>query len=132
MFKGYRYVKQVIDMDKMLKDFHNTFLVVSSKQFKGSEKQNLPAGTSFTLQVMKDDSEPVYDKNGRLEDNNQFETFEVSIPGLSYPSDIVRGDKVRLGNFLPEVSMYFNYTMFLRFDSISKIQSKSAGGVSAS
>lgn len=124
MFKAQRYVHQVIDAQQMLTDFGNTFMVVSSKLFKGKTEKGLGAGTTFTLQVMKDDSAPRYDKEGRLQDNNLFESFDVTIPGLTYPSDIQKGDKVRLGNFMPEVSYYIDFKLILRFDGISKLQSK--------
>lgn len=132
MFKGSKYVHQVIDAQQMLTDFGNTFMVVSSKPFKGKPEKGLAAGSSFTLQVMKDDSAPRYDKDGQLKDNNLFESFDVTIPGLAYPSDIRKGDKVRLGNFMSEVSYYIDFKLILRFDGISKLQSKpstqSAGG----
>lgn len=134
MFKGHRYVKQVIDANQMLTDFGNTFMVVSSKASKGKPESGLPAGTTFTLQVMKDDSIPLYDKDGNLKDNNLFESFDVTIPGLPYPNDFKKGDKVRLGNFMPEVSYYIEYKLILRFDGITKLQAKpqmpSAGGTS--
>lgn len=133
MFRGSKYVKQVIDAKQMLADFGNTFMVVSGKPFKGKPESGLAAGSSFTLQVMKDDSAPTYNKQGELIENNLFETFDVTIPGLSYPSDIKKGDKVRLGNFMPEVSYYIDFKLILRFDGITKLQSKaqmpSAGGM---
>lgn len=132
MFRGSKYVHQVIDAKQMLEDFGNTFMVVSGKPFKGKPEKGLEAGSTFTLQVMKDDSAPTYNKQGELLDNNLFETFEVTIPGMPYPSDIRKGDKVRLGNFMPEVSYYIEYKLILRFDGISKLQAKpstpSAGG----
>lgn len=132
MFKGSKYVHQVIDAQQMLTDFGNTFMVVSSKPFKGKPEKGLAAGSSFTLQVMKDDSAPTYNKEGQLQDNNLFETFDVTIPGLTYPSDIRKGDKVRLGNFMPEVSYFIDFKLILRFDGITKLQAKpstpSAGG----
>lgn len=133
MFRGSKYVKQVIDAKQMLADFGNTFMVVSGKPFKGKPESGLAAGSSFTLQVMKDDSAPTYNKQGELIENNLFETFDVTIPGLAYPSDIKKGDKVRLGNFMPEVSYYIDFKLILRFDGITKLQSKpqmpSAGGM---
>lgn len=132
MFKGHKYVRQVIDANKMIADFGNTFMVVSGKPFKGKPESGLAAGTTFTLQVMKDDSAPTYDKEGKLQDNNLYESFEVTIPGLAYPTDFKKGDKVRLGNFMPEVSYYIDFKLILRFDGITKLQSKpqmpSAGG----
>ena len=124
MFKGSKYVHQVIDVKQMLADFGNTFMVVSSKPFKGKTEKGLAAGSSFTLQVMKDDSAPRYDKDGQLQDNNLFESFDVTIPGLAYPSDIRKGDKVRLGNFMPEVSYFIDFKLILRFDGITKLQVK--------
>ena len=134
MFRGSKYVKQVIDANQMLADFGNTFMVVGCRPYKGKPESGLAAGSSFTLQVMKDDSAPTYNKQGELIENNLFETFDVSIPGLPYPSGIVKGDKVRLGNFMPEVSYYIDFKLILRFDSITKLQSKpqmpSTGGAS--
>ena len=132
MFRGSKYVRQVIDAKHMLADFGNTFMVVSSKPFKGKPEKGLAAGSSFTLQVMKDESAPKYGKDGQLQDNNLFESFDVTIPGLAYPSDIRKGDKVRLGNFMPEVSYFIDFKLILRFDGITKLQVKpstpSAGG----
>ena len=81
---GYRYVKSVIDGDKMLNDFANQFRFVSQKPYKGNSEKGLAAGTTVTLQIIRDDSAPIIDKTtGKPKDNNVFETFDATIVGAS-------------------------------------------------
>lgn len=135
MFKASKYVKTVIDADKMLQDFENIFMVVSTRPYQGKPEQNLPPGATFTLQVMKDNSEVEIDKKTNLPmENNLMEQFQVTIPGQPYPSNIKRGDYVRLGKFMPEVSYFINFNLILRFGEIVKVQPnkpQSAGGANA-
>ena len=122
MIKANNYVRTVIDADAMLKDFGNKFRVVASRAYNGKAESNIPAGTTFTLQVLEDHAAPQIDKEtGLPKDNNVFETFDVTIPGCQYPSGIVKGDFVSLGKFLPEISYYIKYNMILRFGEIRKI-----------
>lgn len=124
MFKSNRYVKTLIDADGMLKDFGNDFLVVSVREYKGKVEKGLPSGACFTLQVLHDTS-PV--EAGK--ENNLMEQFEVTVPGARYPSDIKRGDHVRLGKFMPESSYFIKFNLILRFAEIQKIQQN--GGTNA-
>lgn len=133
MFKGTKYVRTLIDGEQIKKDGRNTFRVCSKRYFKGKPEKNIPAGTTFDLQVMFDDSSPVYDKNGNIQENNLYETFQVTIPGHDFSSsDIQKGDAVALGNFLPEISYYIDYSLILRYESILKIQQGKNNGVTKS
>lgn len=122
MFKTNKYITTLINADEMLKDFGNDFLVVSVREYKGKPEKGLPSGASFTLQVLHDAS-PV--EAGK--ENNLMEQFEVTVPGAKYPSDIKRGDHVRLGKFMPEASYYIKYSLILRFGEIQKIQPSTGG-----
>lgn len=129
MFRGNRYVKMLIDGEQIKKDGRNTFRVCSKRYFKGKIEKNIPAGTTFDLQVMFDDSTPLYDKNGVLQDNNLYETFSVTIPGHDFASsEIKKGDAVALGAFMPDISYYIDYNLILRFDGIAKIPSNKGQG----
>lgn len=120
---GYRYVKSVVDMDKMLKDFGNQFRLVSQKPYKGKPEKGLAAGTTVTLQIIRDDSAPIIDKTtGKPKDNNVFETFDATIVGATYPLPFAKGDYVALGNFLANVSYYIDFNFILRFGAIKKLQ----------
>lgn len=120
---GYRYVKSVFDMDKMLKDFGNQFRLVSQKPYKGKPEKGLAAGTTVTLQITRDNSAPIIDKaTGKPKDNNVFETFDATIIGATYPLPLAKGDYVALGNFLADVSYYIDFNFILRFGAIKKLQ----------
>lgn len=90
---GYRYVKTLIDIDKLLKDTKNKYRLISQRGFKGKRNENgeivIPEGTTLGLQILEDHSEPVIDKNtGEPKPDNVFETFEVTIVGVQYPLPI--------------------------------------------
>lgn len=124
MFKPNKYVETLIHADEMLKDFSNDFLVISTREYKGKPEKGLPSGASFTLQVLHDASPVAAGK-----ENNLMEQFEVTVPGARFPSDIKRGDHVRLGKFMPEASYFIKFNLILRFAEIQKIQQN--GGTNA-
>ena len=130
MFRGNKYVRTVIDADKFLTDCHNTFRVCSKRAYKGKTDKGIPAGTTFDLQVMVDDSESYYDKNGNLIENNLLEIFQATIPGHDYASSTIKkGDVVALGKLMEEISYYIDFNLILRFDGITKLQPpKNEGG----
>lgn len=124
---GYRYVRNIIDIDKLLKDTGNKYLLISQRGFKGKRNENgeivIPEGTTLGLQILEDHSEPVIDKNtGEPKPDNVFETFEVTIVGVQYPLPIKKGSLVRLYDFMPEFSFYINYNFVLRFGRVEEIK----------
>lgn len=124
---GYRYVRNIIDIDKLLKDTGNKYLLISQRGFKGKRNENgeivIPEGTTLGLQILEDHSEPVIDKNtGESKPDNVFETFEVTIVGVQYPLPIKKGSLVRLYDFMPEFSFYINYNFVLRFGRVEEIK----------
>ena len=72
MFKGTKYVRTLIDGEQIKNDGRNIFRVCSKRYFKGKPEKNIASGTTFDLQVMYDESQPAYDKNGNLMENNLY------------------------------------------------------------
>lgn len=124
---GYQYVQTNILMDKFLKDTRNEYRIVGQRAYKGKPEANLDPGTTFTLMIMHDDSEPIFDKKtGVQKDNNTFENFDVTVPGCKYPAPFKKGDFVRLDGFMEDVSYYVDYSFILRFRKIEKIAPQNA------
>ena len=120
---GYRYVKTVVDGDKILNDFGNQFRVVAQKPYKGNPEKGLAAGATVTLQIIRDNSAPIIDKTtGKPKDNNMFETFDATIIGATYPLPLNKGDYVALSNFMADVSYPIDFNFILRFGAIKKLQ----------
>ncbi|RGF29097.1 hypothetical protein DW106_05525 [Ruminococcus sp. AM09-18-1] len=124
---GYRYVKNIIEIEKFLKDTGNRYMLISQRHFKGKFSENgeceIPEGTTLGLQILEDHSEPVIDKlTGEEKPDNTLETFEVTVVGSQYPLPIKKGSKVRLYNFMPEFSYYINFNFILRFGKVEEIK----------
>lgn len=124
---SYRYVQTNILMDKFLKDTRNEYRVVGQREYKGKPEANLDPGTTFTLMIMHDDSEPIKDKKtGVQKDSNVFESFDATVPGCKYPAPYKKGDFVRLDGFMENASFYVDFNFILRFSKIEKIAPPSA------
>lgn len=124
---AYRYLFTKIDIERLLKDTLNEYLFVSQRPYKGKKDNEgnviIEPGANITLQVITDISEPVIDKKtGEIKENNELETFEVTIEGCQYPLPFKKGDKVSLGDFDEENSYYINYNLILRFRKIKLIE----------
>lgn len=121
---NYRYTKTVVLGEQFLKDTGNKYRVVSKKKYKGKiandGKVILEAGVTFTLQILEDNSEIIVDREtGEIKEDIVFETFEVTVIGLEYPSNFKKGDYVSLGAFLSDASYFVNYTLIMRFADIT-------------
>ena len=122
-----RYVKQIVDGEKLLDDFGNRLLVISQRPYKGKTSDSgeiiTPAGSTLTVQVLDDFSDPIIDREtGEIMDNNSLETFDVTIIGATYPLAVKKGDYISLKGFLPKLSYYINFNLILRFSDIEKIE----------
>lgn len=122
-----RYVKQIVEGEKLITDLGNRFLVISQRPYKGKTNDFgeviTPSGTTFTVQALDDFSDPIINKEtGEVMDNNALETFDVTIIGAEYPLPLKKGDYVSLKGFLPELSYYINFNLILRFSDIEKIE----------
>lgn len=122
---GYRYVRTLVDGDKFLKDTGNCYTLVGQRKFNCKTDANgnvlLEEGVTVTLQIIDDNSSPVYDKEtGEKKEDNRLETFEATIIGADYPLPMQKGDIVKLDKFMPEYSFYINYVFILRFGDIAK------------
>ena len=123
---GYRYIRQLIDIDMFLNDTGNQYLMVSQRPDKGKMNEEgviiRPAGVKMKLQILKDMSKPLVDKEtGEIKEDNVYETFDVTIVGATYPLPIKKGSIVALKDFLPEYSYYIEYNFILRFGSIEEV-----------
>jgi len=124
--RSYRYIKHVIDAQKLLEDFDNRFLLVSQRRYNGKIvdcKVITPEGVTVTVQILTDRSEPVIDKTtGEIMDDNVYETFDATIIGASYPLPLKKGDIVSLFNFETDNSYYVDFNLILRFKGIKKVE----------
>ena len=116
------YIRTVIDWDSMNRDWGGSYILVSQRPYRGKPEAGLAPGATVTLQIMQDAHDHGVDKAGRPRDNNALETFSVTIVGCSYPLPLQKGDKVKLGGFLPDSSYYIDFSLILRFSSIEKAQ----------
>ena len=69
---------------------------------------------------MYDDKDYGVDKNGNKRDNNVLNTFEVTILNGETALPFKKGEKVSLGNLIPEKTFVIGFDLLLRFDSIRK------------
>ena len=116
------YVRTVIDWTAMDKDWGGSYTFVSQRPYKGNPEAGLAPGATVTLQIMQDAHDHGVDKSGRQRDNNTLEVFTATIVGCTYPLPFGKGDKVKLGGFLPDASYYIDFSLILRFSSIEKVQ----------
>ena len=116
------YVRTVIDWAAMDKDWGGSYIFVSQRPYKGKAEASLAPGATVTLQIMQDAHDHGVDKAGRQRDNNTLEVFSATIVGCTYPLPFAKGDKVKLGGFMPDASYFIDFSLILRFSSIEKAQ----------
>lgn len=116
------YVRTVIDWAAMDKDWGGSYIFVSQRPYKGKAEASLAPGATVTLQIMQDAHDHGVDKAGRQRDNNALEVFSATIVGCTYPLPFAKGDKVKLGGFMPDASYFIDFSLILRFSSIEKAQ----------
>ena len=121
---SYRYTKQVVKGDLFLHDTKNHYIFVSQRPYKGKSDSEgnviIGSGVTVTLQILDDISKPVIDPTtGIAKDNNQLETFEVTIENSNYPLPFDKGDHVSLGGFIEEHSYYIKFNLIMRFKDIT-------------
>ena len=106
-----RYVETIIHADKLIGDFDNDFTFTGQSAGKH--------GVNITVQVNKDNSEPIIDKKtGLVKDDNFLAVFPVTIVDAKYPLPFKKGDHVSLYDFKPEMSYFIDYNLILRFGDI--------------
>lgn len=123
---GSRYTRTIVEGDKFLEDTGNEYMLISQRKYKGKTDRDgnpvLEPGVTVTLQIMRDTSQPIVDKEtGLILDDNALETFEATIVDCPYPLPYKKGDRVSLHGFLTEHSYYINFNFILRFLGISRI-----------
>lgn len=113
------FTQTTFDIEKFLKVTRNEFQLVSQRSFTSKKNPN-EKGTLLTLLIIHDDHDYGVDKNGNKRDNNVLNTFDVTILNGETSIPFRKGEKVALGNFLPEKSYVIGFDLILRFDSVRK------------
>ena len=98
----------------------NLYQFVSQKPFR-SKKNPEEKGVTATLLIIHDDKDYGVDKQGKKRDNNVLQTFDVTILNGETTLPLKKGEKVSLGNFLPEKSYVIGFDLILRYDSIKRV-----------
>lgn len=120
----YVYTETKINIEKLLKAFRNQFRVVTSRLYE-DKKGNLPDGYVYTLLVLHDDLDYGVDKQGKPRDNNQYQTFDVTV--LSRDHVAKKGDTVQLIGYDSEHSYAIGFDLLLRFRDIKILQPQPQG-----
>lgn len=123
----FKYIKTVILIDQFSRDTRNDYLLISQRPYHGKTDANgniiLESGSTVSLQIMHDISEPIVNKKtGEIMENNELEFFEATIVGCEYPLPIKKGEHVRLGGFLQDYSYYIDGKLYLKFSEIERIE----------
>lgn len=113
------YTHTEFDAEKFLRATRNLFQLVSQRPFV-SKKNPDEKGVLVTLLITHDDTDYGVDKNGNKRDNNVLNTFDVTILNGESSIPFRKGEKVSLGNYLPEKSYVIGFDLILRFNSIRK------------
>lgn len=113
------YTRTEFDAVKFLKATGNVYQLVSQRPFC-SKKNPDEKGVLVTLLITHDDTDYGVDKQGKNRDNNVLNTFDVTILNGESSLPFRKGEKVSLGNYLPEKSYVIGFDLVLRFDSIRK------------
>lgn len=114
------YTRTLFEVDKFLKATGNIYQLVSQRPFS-SKKNPDEKGVLVTLLITHDEADYGVDKNGNKRDNNVLNTFDVTILCGETSLPIRKGEKVSLGNYLPDKSYVIGFDLILRFDSIRKV-----------
>lgn len=112
LINSWVYQHTVIDGEALLEATRNQYRVVSVRPY-ADKKGILPDGYSLTLLVLADDYDYGLDKNGNPRENNQYQTFDVTV--LNRDHEVKKGDFISLIGFDEEHSFVVGFDMILRF-----------------
>ena len=115
------FTKTIVDWDTFSKATHNQYRVVSVRPYR-DKKGVLPDGLNLSVMVLKDDFDYGVDKQGNPRENNELQTFDVTV--LSTASNIKKGDIVSLLDFDQEHSYAIGFDLLLRFKDVKIISPK--------
>lgn len=108
----------VIDGEALLKATRNQYRVVSVRPY-ADKKGVLPDGYNLTLLVLADDYDYGVDKQGNQRENNQYQTFDITV--LNRDHEVKKGDFIKLIGFDAEHSFVVGFDMILRFSDFEII-----------
>lgn len=114
------YARTIFDDEEFRRVTRNLYQFVSQKPFR-SKKNPDEKGVTATLLIIHDDKDYGVDKQGKKRDNNVLQTFDVTILNGETTLPLKKGEKVSLGNFLPEKSYVIGFDLILRYDSIKRV-----------
>lgn len=113
------YTRTTFDSNDFKKATRNLYQFVGQKPYQ-SKKHPEDKGVTVTLLILHDDKDYGVDKNGNKRDNNVLNTFDATILNGETVLPFKKGDKVSLGNLVPEKTFVIGFDLLLRFDSIRK------------
>ncbi|MHA3065949.1 hypothetical protein [Lacticaseibacillus saniviri] len=118
LINSWYFTKTAFDAATFLKVTHNQYRLVSQRPYF-SKKVAEDTGVALTLQIVVDDADYGLDKTTQApRDNNALNTFDVTILNGQPRLDAVKGDIVRLGDFLPDKSFVIDFNVILRFGKV--------------
>lgn len=113
------YTQTLFKAEEFKKNTRNEYQFVSQRPYESKKDAN-EKGVSVTLLIIHDDHDYGKDKNGNKRDTNVLNTFDVTIMNGETSLPFKKGDKVSLGQLLPDKSFIIGFDLILRFDSIRK------------
>lgn len=115
------YTQTLFKAEEFKKMTRNVYQFVSQRPYV-AKKDEKEKGVSVTLLIIHDDNDYGNDKStGNKRDSNVLNTFDVTILNGNTSLPFNKGDKVALGNYLPDKSFIIGFDLILRFDSIRKV-----------
>lgn len=107
--------------EEFLSNTGNIYRLVSQRPYI-SKKDSNEKGVALKLQITKDNTDYGVDKKtGYKRDNNILNTFDVTILNKKDRIDLVKGDYLRLIDFIPERSFVIGFDLILRFKEVEKV-----------
>ena len=123
MKNSWKFTKTVVLGNEFTEATGNKYMVVSQTPFLDKSGKIGIKGTTLSLMIMEDHTDYGIDKiTGEPRDNNQFETFDVTILNGETHLPLVKGDYISLQDFDEENSYSMNYNIVMRFLDYKKIE----------
>lgn len=113
------YTQTLFKAEEFKKNTRNEYQFVSQRPYESKKDAN-EKGVSVTLLIIHDDHDYGKDKSGNKRDTNVLNTFDVTILNGETSMPFTKGEKLALGQYLPDKSFIIGFDLILRFDSIRK------------
>lgn len=121
---SYVFTETNFNSEKFLANTKNAFKFVSQRPYK-SKKDPDDTGMVLTLAVYRDSTDYGIDKEtGFKRENNEMNTFDVTVLNGKNHLDVKKGEFVRLIDYIPEKSFVIGFDLLLRYKNVEKINVK--------